>query len=62
MKWRWKTPKNVSIIDKVYSIWIKLKAKTMKLYESVICRSEKLGKWFIDIIPEKVKWVVLWNT
>ncbi len=41
---------------KVYEIGKKLSAKAMKLYETAIDRlNETIGKWFITIIPEKVK-------
>ena len=58
MKWKNKIPKHVSLIKKVYNTWQRLTEKVMKLYETVIDRCEKLWKWFVEIIPEKVRDVV----
>lgn len=49
---------NVTISDKIYETGIKLKKKTMKLYESALERADKIGKWFVSIKPEKAKKVV----
>ncbi len=45
----------VTIIDTVYETGIKLKNKTMKIYEKAITRIGDIGKWYVIINPDKCR-------
>ena len=58
MKWKNNFP-TVQFIQNKYQTGIKLNKQTMNAYEKIIERDKELGKWFIEIKPEKCKKLIL---
>jgi hypothetical protein len=54
MTWKGKNPV-VGLVEKVYETGKTVKKKIMKLYEQMIERLNKIGKWSVIIKPEKCK-------
>lgn len=58
MKWKGNYPAIYHIENK-YRTGIKLDKRTMDAYEKIIERDKELGKWFIEIKPEKCKKLIM---
>jgi len=58
MRWKGNCP-SVQLIENKYQTGIKLCKQTMNAYERIIDRDKELGKWFVDIKPEKCKKLIL---
>jgi len=54
MTWKGIHP-DVSVVNEIYETGIKLKKKTMKIYELALERADEIGKWFLKIKPEKAR-------
>lgn len=52
MTWKGSNP-IVTVVDQVYESGKKLSKKVMDVYERMIQRDEKIGKWFVTLLPEK---------
>ena len=52
MKWKGKYPE-IQFIDTKYKTGIRLEKKVMDGYEKLINRDKELGKWFVEISPNK---------
>jgi transposase len=57
MKWKGNYP-TVQLIENKYQTGVKLDKQTMNAYEKIIERDKELGKWFVEINPEKCKKLV----
>lgn len=58
MKWKGNYP-TVQLIENKYQTGIKLNRQTMDAYEKIIERDKELGKWFVEINPEKCKKLIM---
>ena len=56
MTWKGKHPL-VSVVEQKYETGKKLNKQAMEVYESLIQRDSKIGKWFVTLLPEKCKQV-----
>lgn len=57
MTWKGIHP-DVSVVNEIYETGIKLKKKTMKIYELALERADEIGKWFLKIKPDKAREVL----
>lgn len=58
MKWNGNYP-IIHLIENKYRTGIKLDKRTMDAYEKIIERDSELGKWFVEIKPEKCKKLIM---
>ena len=58
MKWNNNYPA-IHLIKNKYQTGVKLDKRTMDAYEKIIERDKELGKWFIEIKPEKCKKLIM---
>jgi len=58
MKWKGNLPV-VHLIENKYRTGIKLNQQIMDAYEKIIERDKELGKWFVEIKPEKCRELIM---
>ena len=58
MKWKGNYPQVYFNVNKYYT-GVKLNKRTMDAYEKIIERDKELGKWFVEIKPEKCKKLIM---
>lgn len=58
MKWKGNYP-TIHLVKNKYQIGVKLDKHTMEAYEKIIERDKDLGKWFVEIKPEKCKKLIM---
>lgn len=58
MKWNGRCPK-IHYMNTKYKTGVRLNKKEMVAYERLIERDNELGKWFVDIRPEKCRDLIL---
>ena len=57
MKWKGQNPE-IHFMNTLYKTGIRLDKKTMTGYENLLIRDKELGKWFVEIKPDKCKSLV----